>query len=116
MKTELKEQFKGVGSVVRGLDYEIFSILESNMVNPELLEPLQKLECMVSLLEEYLQLQHPKLVERTSVEYLFEQSKKNLVVQTVKSFCTKSDSDLVFSRNDISYLFQTMLEELNLMY
>lgn len=111
----LKEQYKGIGSLVHELNYEIFEIideLDAN-ANKELFEHLIKVSRMADILEDRLRNRNGEMIERDTIEYLFNKLESNISNGTFSAIFCKDDDKPVISKNDVKKAIRDTLEEAN---
>lgn len=111
----LKEQYKGIGSLVHELNYEIFEIideLDAN-ANKELFEHLIKVSRMADILEDRLRNRNGEMIERDTIEYLFNKLEFNISNGTFSAIFCKDDDKPVISKNDVKKAIKDTLEEAN---
>ena len=111
----LKEQYKGIGSLLHELNYEIFEIIDELDVenNKELFEHLIKVSRMADILEERLRGKNIEMIERDTVEYLFNKLESNISNGTFSAIFCKDDDKPVISKNDVKKAIRDTLEEAN---
>ena len=111
----LKEQYKGIGSLLHELNYEIFEIideLDAN-ANKKLFEHLIKVSRMADILEDRLRSRNGEMIERDTVEYLFNKLEANISNGTFSAIFCKDDDKPVISKNDVKKAIRDTLEEAN---
>ena len=111
----LKEQYKGIGSLVHELNYEIFEIideLDAN-ANKELFEHLIKVSRMADILEDRLRNRNGEMIERDTIEYLFNKLESNISNGTFSAIFCNADNKPVISKNDVKKAIKDTLEEAN---
>ena len=111
----LKEQYKGIGSLLHELNYEIFEIIDELDVenNKELFEHLIKVSRMADILEERLRGKNIEMIEGDTVEYLFNKLESNISNRTFSAIFCKDDNKPVISKNDVKKAIRDTLEEAN---
>ena len=89
----LKEQYKGISPLLHELNYEIFEIIDKLDVenNKELFEHLIKVSRMADILEERLRGKNIEMIERDTVEYLFNKLESNISNGTFSAIFCKDD-------------------------
>ena len=111
----LKEQYKGIGSLVHELNYEIFEIideLDAN-ANKELFEHLIKVSRMADILEDRLRNRNGEMIERDTIEYLFNKLESNISNGTFSAIFCNAYNKPVISKNDVKKAIKDTLEEAN---
>ena len=111
----LKEQYKGIGSLLHELNYEIFEIIDELDVenNKELFEHLIKVSRMADILEERLRGKNGEMIERDTIEYLFSKLESNISNGTFSAIFCNDDDKPVISKNDVKKAVRDTLEEAN---
>lgn len=97
------------------LNYEIFEIIDELDVenNKELFEHLIKVSRMADILEERLRGKNIEMIERDTVEYLFNKLESNISNGTFSAIFCKDDDKPVISKNDVKKAIRDTLEEAN---